>query len=229
MVPRACADSSGMDSFMASAGAARIAMMAAAARAADTGCRWITPAHRCAAGILAERAWLSAPAAAAAFPARPSEDTSPPHETPHVLLPYTPPAVRPPLTCAPSARAPPKIDLRTLCRSRQPARRAPRLTSEARRKRDAEPRFIARNPEWYCTVASGAGVFASGTMRWVCTMRGPHCGHGLTRAAERFVDRATQNLLRAFAAGPAGRSHPARDNVAQVRPPRITALYDGVD
>lgn len=81
----------------------------------------------------------------------------------------------------------------------------------------------------YYTVASGAGVFASGTMRWVCAMRGPHCGHGLTRAAERFVDRATQNLLRAFAAGPAGRSHPAQDNVAQVKPPRITALYDGVD
>ncbi len=81
----------------------------------------------------------------------------------------------------------------------------------------------------YYTVASGAGVFASGTMRWVCAMRGPHCGHGLTRAAERFVDRATQNLLRAFAVGPAGHSHPAQDNVAQVKPPRIAALYDGVD
>jgi len=81
----------------------------------------------------------------------------------------------------------------------------------------------------YYTVASGAGVFASGTMRWVCAMRGPHCGHGLTLAAERFVDRATQNLLRAFAAGPAGRSHPARDNLAQVKPPRIVALYDGID
>jgi len=81
----------------------------------------------------------------------------------------------------------------------------------------------------YYTVASGAGVFSSGTMRWVCAMRGPYCGHGLTRAAERFVDRATQNLLRAFAAGPAGRSHPAQDNVARVKPPRITALYDGVD
>jgi hypothetical protein len=81
----------------------------------------------------------------------------------------------------------------------------------------------------YYTVASGAGVFASGTMRWVCAMRGPHCGHGLTWAAERFVDRATQNLFRAFAAGPAGRSHPARDNIAQVKPPRIAALYDGVD
>jgi len=81
----------------------------------------------------------------------------------------------------------------------------------------------------YYTVASGAGVFASGTMRWVCAMRGPSCGHGLTRAAERFVDRATQNLLRAFAAGPAGRAHPAQDNLAQVKPPNIPALYDGVD
>jgi N,N-dimethylformamidase beta subunit-like, C-terminal len=89
--------------------------------------------------------------------------------------------------------------------------------------------FSTLSDSVYYTVASGAGVFASGTMRWVCAMRGPHCGHGLTRAAERFVDRATQNLLRAFAAGPAGRSHPARDNVAQVRPPRITALSDGVD
>ena len=81
----------------------------------------------------------------------------------------------------------------------------------------------------YYTVASGAGVFASGTMRWVCAMQGPSCGHGVNRAAERFVDRATQNLLRAFAAGPAGRAHPAQDNLAQVKPPRIPSLYDGVD
>ena len=89
--------------------------------------------------------------------------------------------------------------------------------------------FSTYSDSVYYTVASGAGVFASGTMRWVCAMRGPSCGHGLTRAAERFVDRATQNLLRAFAAGPAGRAHPARDNLAQVKPPRIPALYDGVD
>jgi hypothetical protein len=89
--------------------------------------------------------------------------------------------------------------------------------------------FSTYSDSVYYTVASGAGVFASGTMRWVCAMRGPSCGHGLTLAAERFVDRATQNLLRAFAAGPAGRPYPARDNVAQVKPPRIPALYDGVD
>jgi hypothetical protein len=81
----------------------------------------------------------------------------------------------------------------------------------------------------YYTVASGAGVFASGTMRWVCAMRGPHCGHGLTLAAERFVDRATENLLRAFAAGPAGRTHPARDNVAEVKPPDVPGLLYGID
>jgi hypothetical protein len=81
----------------------------------------------------------------------------------------------------------------------------------------------------YYTVSSGAAVFASGTMRWVCAMRGPHCGHGVGWAAERFVDRATQNLLRAFAAGPAGRAHPANDNIARLRPPDIPALTNGID
>lgn len=70
----------------------------------------------------------------------------------------------------------------------------------------------------YYTTPSGAAVFASGTMRWVCGMRGPSCGHGVGEAARRFVDRATQNLLRVFAAGPAGRGHPAHDNLAEVKP-----------
>jgi hypothetical protein len=81
----------------------------------------------------------------------------------------------------------------------------------------------------YYTVSSGAAVFASGTMRWVCAMRGPHCGHGVGWAAERFVDRATQNLLRAFAAGPAGRARPAHDNLRELRPPDIPALASGID
>jgi len=89
--------------------------------------------------------------------------------------------------------------------------------------------FSTFSDSGYYTVASGAGVFASGTMRWVCAMRGASCGHGLTRAAERFVDRATQNLLRAFAAGPAGRTHPAQDNVARLKPPGISGLANGID
>jgi N,N-dimethylformamidase beta subunit-like protein len=78
----------------------------------------------------------------------------------------------------------------------------------------------------YYTVPSGAGVFASGTMRWVCAMRVPHCGHGVNGAARAFVDRATQNLLRAFAVGPAGRAHPARSNLAKVKPVRGSP-YEG--
>jgi hypothetical protein len=70
----------------------------------------------------------------------------------------------------------------------------------------------------YYTTASGAGVFSSGTMRWVCAMRGPACGHGVSSAARDFVDAATLNLLRAFAAGPAGLTHPAQDNLAAVHP-----------
>ncbi|MER5648047.1 N,N-dimethylformamidase beta subunit family domain-containing protein [Streptosporangium sp. NPDC002524] len=65
----------------------------------------------------------------------------------------------------------------------------------------------------YYTVPSGAAVFSSGTMRWVCAMRGARCGHGVTARAGAFVRRATGNILRAFAEGPAARRHPARDNL----------------
>ena len=78
----------------------------------------------------------------------------------------------------------------------------------------------------YYTTPGGAGVFASGTMRWVCAMRGPTCGHGVGVAAEEFVDRATLNLLRVFAAGPAGRTHPAQDNLATVHPVSGSANSD---
>ncbi|MEV0384462.1 N,N-dimethylformamidase beta subunit family domain-containing protein [Nonomuraea sp. NPDC050643] len=56
----------------------------------------------------------------------------------------------------------------------------------------------------YYTAASGAGVFASGTMRWVCALRGRDCGHGVTEPAAAFTRRATLNLLTRFAKGPAG-------------------------
>ncbi|MEV4434373.1 N,N-dimethylformamidase beta subunit family domain-containing protein [Streptomyces sp. NPDC049585] len=64
----------------------------------------------------------------------------------------------------------------------------------------------------YYTTASGAGVFNTGTMRWVESLTGDG-GHGIPPATARFTGRATANVLRAFAAGPAGRSHPAQDNV----------------
>ncbi|MEV8631782.1 N,N-dimethylformamidase beta subunit family domain-containing protein [Streptosporangium sp. NPDC051023] len=68
----------------------------------------------------------------------------------------------------------------------------------------------------YYTAPSGAGVFSTGTMRWVCAMRGSDCGHGVTDRTALFVRAATMNVLRAFATGPAGREHPARDNLASL-------------
>lgn len=73
----------------------------------------------------------------------------------------------------------------------------------------------------YYTVPSGAGVFASGTMRWVeglmAATRDDRGDHGMDRRTAAFVNRTTENLLRAFAAGPAGKTRPApQDNVKAV-------------
>ncbi len=70
-------------------------------------------------------------------------------------------------------------------------------------------------------MRSGAGVFASGTMRWVeGLMAGTHDDggdHGMDARTGAFVTRATENLLTAFARGPAGHNLPApRDNVSAV-------------
>jgi hypothetical protein len=53
-----------------------------------------------------------------------------------------------------------------------------------------------------------------------------HCGEGVTAAAQTFTDTVTVNVLRAFAAGPAARAHPAAGNLAGVRPERGTP-YEG--
>ncbi|MFD8983522.1 N,N-dimethylformamidase beta subunit family domain-containing protein [Streptomyces sp. NPDC059564] len=73
----------------------------------------------------------------------------------------------------------------------------------------------------YYTVPSGAGVFATGTMRWVEALDASGDGrgganHGLDARSGELTRRVTENLLRVFAAGPAGRTHPARDNVNEV-------------
>ncbi|MEW2414645.1 N,N-dimethylformamidase beta subunit family domain-containing protein [Streptomyces sp. NPDC046866] len=75
----------------------------------------------------------------------------------------------------------------------------------------------------YTTLPSGAGVFATGTMRWVealdATGPGGKGNHGLDAGAGAFTRRVTENLLRAFARGPAGLVRPAEDN--------LTAYYPG--
>ncbi|MEW1722777.1 N,N-dimethylformamidase beta subunit family domain-containing protein [Streptomyces sp. NPDC093109] len=73
----------------------------------------------------------------------------------------------------------------------------------------------------YYTTPSGAGVFASGTMRWVEALmagtRDNGRNHGLTPRTGAFVTRTTENILRAFAKGPAAHHRPPpRDNVRKV-------------
>lgn len=73
----------------------------------------------------------------------------------------------------------------------------------------------------YYTARSGAGVFASGTMRWVeGLMAGGHDDggdHGMDARTAAFVTKVTENLLTAFAQGPAANHRPApQDNVQAV-------------
>ncbi len=67
----------------------------------------------------------------------------------------------------------------------------------------------------YYTHPGGAGVFNTGTMRWVgaFTPR-QYREFGVTDRAGAFVKRVTANVLRAFADGPAAAKYPAHDNLA---------------
>jgi hypothetical protein len=64
----------------------------------------------------------------------------------------------------------------------------------------------------YYTHAGGAGVFNSGTMRWVGAIYGDR-PHGIAGKTPAFVKQVTANLLRAFADGPAAARYPAHDNL----------------
>jgi hypothetical protein len=65
----------------------------------------------------------------------------------------------------------------------------------------------------YYTHASGAGVFNSGTMRWVETFAVPFYHWGLTSACGDMTRQVTANVLRAFSEGPAADKYPAQDNL----------------
>lgn len=66
----------------------------------------------------------------------------------------------------------------------------------------------------YYSVASGAGVWSSGTMNWGRAMSGPNDQFGLTDVTTAFTRAVTGNLAKAMAAGPMGRTHPAQDDWA---------------
>ena len=64
----------------------------------------------------------------------------------------------------------------------------------------------------YYTHSGGAGVFNSGTMRWVEAIYGDS-PHGIGGRTPGFVKQVTANVLRAFADGPAADTYPAHDNL----------------
>jgi hypothetical protein len=74
----------------------------------------------------------------------------------------------------------------------------------------------------YYSTRSGAGVLDVGTQWWPCALR-PHCA-GLPPRDNRFARRVTANVFRAFARGPAGRSHPAHDNVSRFWLPTVDSI-----
>ena len=65
----------------------------------------------------------------------------------------------------------------------------------------------------YYVAASGAGVFDAGTEDWMCALpAAAGCsGPRSPSAVRRAIQAATANILTAFAAGPAGRAHPAHE------------------
>ena len=80
----------------------------------------------------------------------------------------------------------------------------------------------------YYTTPSGAGVFTAGTLRWGCALV-DRCERPLGARTRDFARTVTDNLLREFAAGPVGTRHPARDNVARLRPPRSSTRSTRVE
>jgi hypothetical protein len=65
----------------------------------------------------------------------------------------------------------------------------------------------------YYSAPSGAGIFDAGSIHWICTLNGL-CPS--SPAAQHIADVVTQNILRGFAVGPAGTTHPSRSNVNEV-------------
>ena len=68
----------------------------------------------------------------------------------------------------------------------------------------------------YYTTLSGAGVFATGTLWWIRPHLLVNCRDQPRDRWECQVQRITENVLRAFAEGPAGLDHPSEPNLAEL-------------
>jgi hypothetical protein len=78
----------------------------------------------------------------------------------------------------------------------------------------------------YYTHPGGAGVYNSGTMRWVEAIYGDQ-PHGIGGSTPAFVRAVTANVLLAFAHGPAAGTYKARDNLAATAEPHGSPVSPG--
>ena len=78
----------------------------------------------------------------------------------------------------------------------------------------------------YYTHSGGAGVYNSGTMRWVEAIYGDQ-PHGIDGSTPAFVRQVTTNVLRAFAGGPAAGKYKAHDNLAETGEPHGSPVSPG--
>ncbi|MFN8035417.1 MAG: DUF6605 domain-containing protein [Acidimicrobiia bacterium] len=67
----------------------------------------------------------------------------------------------------------------------------------------------------YYTASSGAGVFSTGTGAWVCKLL-TGCPADRPMQPDPRIRRVTENVLRAFSAGPAGSAHPSTPNLVHL-------------
>jgi len=65
----------------------------------------------------------------------------------------------------------------------------------------------------YYTTPAGSGVFATGTIWWICEISAI-CPQDHRPAPDPRILKITENVLRAFAEGPAGQKHPSQNNLA---------------
>ncbi|MCU1456085.1 MAG: hypothetical protein JWL73_177 [Actinomycetia bacterium] len=68
----------------------------------------------------------------------------------------------------------------------------------------------------YYTAPSGAGVFSTGTGAWICKLL-VGCPADRPMVPDPRIRLVTENVLRAFADGPAGAAHPSTSNLAALR------------
>jgi hypothetical protein len=76
----------------------------------------------------------------------------------------------------------------------------------------------------YYTDRSGAGVFATGTLRWTCALTGGCFGVRMGPRTVRFVRHVTRTVVSTFARGPVGDRLPAHDNVARFDLPLVNQV-----